>query len=254
VAVVNQLFVDQYMPNTDPLGKRFGLGGVENRADYTIVGVVDTIRFRNPRGPGRPMFFIPLLQMSPAEWANSTKARSNVIQAVILRVTGKPADLAARVQRVLGGIDPNLTVLNVSSTTEMLGQLLSHEQVIGVLAQVFGMLALVLASVGLYGITSYSVARRTNEIGVRTALGATRGHVVRLILTGALSQAGIGLAVGIPAALAAGRLLADQVFGVEPSDLGVLALASLALAVCAAIAGVIPAWKASTVDPVQALR
>jgi ABC-type antimicrobial peptide transport system permease subunit len=145
-------------------------------------------------------------------------------------------------------------VLRVESFSEMLGVLLAHEQVIGVLAQIFGVLALILASVGLYGITAYSVARRTNEIGVRTALGATQGQVVRLILGSALAQAGVGLALGIPAALAAGSLLADQVYGVKTSDPVVLLVASAALGVCAVIAGVIPAMKASAVDPVEALR
>ena len=118
----------------------------------------------------------------------------------------------------------------------------------------FGGLALILASIGLYGITAYSVARRTSEIGVRTALGATRAHVVRLILGGALAQAAIGIAVGIPAALAAGRLLAGQLYGVKASDPVILGIAALMLAACAAVAGVIPAARAGSVDPVQALR
>jgi macrolide transport system ATP-binding/permease protein len=254
VAIVNQAFADTYLPNEDPLGKRLGFGGIAHRADYTIVGVVNTIRFRNPRAPGRPMMFLPLLQMSPEEWKNNTQARSNIIQAIILQVTGPTPDLTARVQHILGAIDPNLTVVRVESMSGMLGQLLSSEQVIGVLAQVFGVLALLLASVGLYGITSYSVARRTSEIGVRTALGATRGDVVKLILGGALGQAGVGLALGIPAALAAGRLLADQVYGVETSDPIVLLSASAVLGICAAVAGIIPAVKASGVNPVEALR
>lgn len=254
VAVVNQAFADTYLPNEDPLGKRLGFGGLAHRADYTIVGVVNTIRFRNPRGPGRPMMFLPLLQMSPEEWKNNTQARSNIIQAIILQVSGATPDLTARVQNVLGAIDPNLTVVRVERIRDMLGQLLAHEQVIGVLAQVFGVLALLLASIGLYGITAYSVARRTNEIGVRTALGASRGNVVRLILGGALAQAGVGLALGIPAALGAGRLLADQVYGVETSDPIVLLCASAVLGACAAVAGVIPAVKASSVNPVEALR
>ena len=155
---------------------------------------------------------------------------------------------------MLGAIDPKLTMLSVYSTTDMLGGLLAHEQTIGVLAQVFGVLALILASVGLYGLTAYSVARRTNEIGVRTALGATRAHVVRLILRDALAQAGVGLACGIPAALAAGRLLADQVYGVKTWDPLILGVAAAMLGICAAIAGVIPAMRASSVDPVMALR
>jgi predicted permease len=254
VAIINQAFADAYMPNEDPLGKRFGLGGIAHRADYTIVGIVNTIRFRDPRNPGRPMMFLPLLQMSKSEWSNNTYARSNIIQSIILQVSGTTPDLTPRIQRILGGIDPNLTVLRVESFSEMLGVLLAHEQVIGVLAQIFGVLALILASVGLYGITAYSVARRTNEIGVRTALGATQGQVVRLILGSALAQAGVGLALGIPAALAAGSLLADQVYGVKTSDPVVLLVASAALGVCAVIAGVIPAMKASAVDPVEALR
>lgn len=254
VAVVNQMFADTYFPNEDPLGKRFGLGGPSHRADYTIVGVVNTIRFRNPRGPGRPMFFVPLLQMSAKEWENNTLARSNLINSIVLRVSGNPPDLGPRIQRALGSVDPNLTVLNVVPTSEMLGALLGHEQTIGGLSQIFGVLALALASIGLYGLTAYSVARRTAEIGVRTALGATRGQVVRLILGGAVAQAGVGLAVGIPAALGAGRLLADQLYGVKTYDPWVFATAAGVLAVCAAIAGVIPAVRASSIDPVVALR
>jgi predicted permease len=248
VAVVNQTFVDQYMQGLDPIGRRFGLGGYENRASLTIVGVVNTVRFRNPRGPGRPMFFLPLTQ-----WKDRPD-RSHLINNIVLRVDGQPPDLGPRLQRILGAIDPNLTMLGVFSMREQLGFLLSHEQMIGVLAQVFGILALLVASVGLYGVTAYSVARRTGEIGVRTALGATRGQVVGLVLRGALLQAAIGLALGIPAALAAGRLLADQLYGVKPSDPWALSAAAAVLAVSAAIAGVIPALRASTIDPVKALR
>ncbi len=254
VAVINQAFADAYFPNEDALGKRFGLGGFRHRADYQIVGVVNTIRFRDPRGPGRPMFFLPLLQMWKSEWEDNTKARSNLIEGILLRVSGRPPGLAPRLRSTLGAIDPNLTMLSVSPVSEELGQLLAHEQLIGTLALVFGGLALVLASVGLYGITAYSVARRTSEIGVRTALGATRAQVVRLILGGALAQAGIGIAVGIPAALGAGRLLAGQLYGVKASDPAILGVAAVMLGACAAVAGVIPAVRASSVDPVRALR
>jgi len=254
VAVINQAFADAYFPNEDPIGKRFGLGGFAHRADYQIVGIVNTIRFRNPRGPGRPMFFLPTLQMWSREWDNATLARSNLIGNILLRVSGNPPGLAPRIQRTLGAIDPNLTMLNLSPVSEQLGQLLAHEQLIGTLAMVFGGLALVLASIGLYGITAYSVARRTSEIGVRTALGATRAQVVQLILGSALRQAGVGIALGIPAALAAGRLLAGQLYGVKTSDPLILGGAAVILGLCAAVAGAIPAARASTVDPVQALR
>jgi ABC-type antimicrobial peptide transport system permease subunit len=200
------------------------------------------------------MFFLPLLQMSKSDWEDNGKARSNLIDSIILRVNGAPNDLSPRAQRALGTIDSNLTMLNILPASEMLGQQLAREHMMGVLAQLFGILALILASVGLYGITAYSVTRRTSEIGVRTALGATRAQVFHLILKGALAQTGIGLAVGLPAALLAGRLLAGQVYGVKTSDPMVLTVACIVLGMCAAIAGTIPALRASSVDPVTALR
>ena len=248
VAVVNQAFADQYFRNEDPIGKRFGLGGFEHRADCQIVGVVNTIRFGNPRRPGRPMFFLSILQ-----WKGGWD-RSNLAGSILLRVDGRPPGLAPGIQRTLGAIDPNLTVLDVAPVGQHFGQRLSHERLIGALAGVFAGLALILAAIGIYGITAYSVARRTSEIGVRTALGATRAHVVRLILGGALAQAAIGIAVGIPAAVAAGRLLASQLYGVETSDPAILGVAAVILAACAALAGTIPAARASAVDPVEALR
>ncbi len=248
VAVVNQMFVDQYYPNEDPIGKRFGLGGTARRADFQIVGVVNTIRFRDPRGPGRPMFFLPILQWQE-RWD-----RSNLLQSIVLRTSGSASGMEARIQKTLGAIDPNLTMVSMASMSDHLDELLGHEQLIGTLAQIFGGLALLLASIGLYGITAYSVARRTSEIGVRTALGANRWQVVKLILGGALSQAGVGIAVGIPLAVLAGRLLAGQVYGVKTSDPAILAGAAVVLAVCAAVAGTIPAIRASSVDPVRALR
>src|SRR5262249_28477933 len=143
VAVVNQAFADQYFPNEDPIGKRFGLGGVDRSADFEIVGVVNTIRFRNPRGPGRPMFFLSIYQWS------RTWDRSHLVGNIVLRVDGQTPDLAPRIQRAFGAIDPNLTMLNVFTMNEQLDQLLAHEQMIGGLAQLFGALALILASVGL---------------------------------------------------------------------------------------------------------
>jgi len=255
VAVVNQTFADKYFPNEDPIGKRFGLGPVEQSADYQIVGVVNDIVFRNPRQPvPPPMFFLPLLQMSKGEWENSGLARSNFIQSIILRVAGKPPGLTPQIQRTLASIDPNLTMVNVTTIKEQLGGLLRHERLIARLAELFGLLALLLASVGLYGITAYSVARRTSEIGIRTALGATRFKVIRLILTGSFAQIGMGLALGIPAALGAGRVLADQLYGVRTSDPLILGGAAVILAACAMVAGFIPAVRASSIDPVRALR
>jgi len=252
VAVVNRAFADKYLPNEDPIGKRFGM---YSRADYQIVGVINNVLFRYPRQPDvPPMFFVPLLQMSESDWANGSKARSNLIQSVILRVAGTPPDLTSRLQNALGGTDPNLTTLSVVSMEQLLHSQLQHERLIARLTELLGGLALVLASIGLYGITSYAVVRRTSEIGVRTALGATRWKVVRLVLGGALAQIAIGLVLGIPAALLAGRILSDQLYQVSSSDPVIFLGAGLVVMLSAAAAAIIPALRAGSIDPVIALR
>ncbi|MBZ5624351.1 MAG: ABC transporter permease [Acidobacteriia bacterium] len=254
VAVVNQAFADQFFPGESPLGKRFGLGGVQHRADYQITGVVENVRFRNPRLPTPPMFFVPLLQMWKSEWADTGKARSNMIGNIELHVSGSLADLAGQVQRMLAQIDPNLTMLNLATIDEQLGNQLGHERLIARLTELFGLLALLLAAVGLYGITAYSVARRTSEIGIRTALGATRTRVIGMIVGGALRQIGVGLIIGIPAALACGRVLGNQLYGVKSTDPLIFGGAALLLVSAATVAGLAPALRASSIDPVQALR
>ncbi len=254
VAVVNQAFADKFFANEDPLGKRFGLGGIEHRADYQIVGVVENVRFRNPRRPTPAMFFLPLLQMSAAEWAVPDSARSNVIGNIELYVSGNRPNLASQVQQALASIDANLTVLNLVTMDRQIGYQVGHERLIARLTELFGALALLLASVGIYGITAYSVARRTSEIGIRTALGASRSNVIALVLRGALAPIGLGLALGIPAALGAGRILADQVYGVKTYDPWILSIAIAALVACASLAAYVPAVRASAVDPVRALR
>jgi macrolide transport system ATP-binding/permease protein len=198
VAVVNQAFADQYFPNQNPLGKRFGLGGTAHRADYQIVGMVENVRFRSLRLSTPPMFFLPLLQMRPGEWADRGKARSNLIGDIELNVNGNTTDLAGRMQRAFAQIDPNLTLLNLVTMDEEIENLLGHERLIARLGELFGLLALLLASVGLYGITAYSVAQRTGEIGIRTALGATRAQVIGMIVGGALRQIGVGLIIASP--------------------------------------------------------
>jgi macrolide transport system ATP-binding/permease protein len=254
VAVVNQTFVNQYFPNQNAIGKRFGLGGPAHRADYQIVGVIDDVRMRSPRKATPPMFFVPLLQMSKEEWADNGKARSNMIGNIELHTSGASANLAGQVQTRIAQVDPKLTVINMATMDEQLAGQLSHEHLIARLTSLFGILALLLAAVGLYGITAYSVAQRTSEIGIRTALGATRLRVIVMIVGGALRQIGIGLLVGIPAALWSGQLLASQLYGVSSTDPLIFSGAALLLVAAAAIAGFAPAFRASSIDPVEALR
>ena len=206
-----------------------------------------------PAKPAYQTFFLPFLQMT-----NDPKLSfligSHYIGDIELRVAGKPENLEAAVRRTLADIDPNLTVLDMMSMHEQLERNFNQETLIARLTELFGLLALVLACVGLYGVTAYSVARRTNEIGIRMALGADRQNVLKMVLRGALMQLAIGLAIGIPAALASSRLIASQLYGVKTYDPAILGIAVFVLTACALLAGFIPARRAASIEPMQALR
>ena len=180
--------------------------------------------------------------------------RSNYTGDIELRVAGKPENLEAAVRRTLADINPDLTVLDMISLEEQVSRNFDNERLMARLTGLFGLLALVLACVGLYGVTAYSVARRTNEIGIRMALGAARKNVLALVMRGALAQVAIGLAIGIPLALAGGKLVATQLYGVKSYDPVILALAVVILAVCTVVAGFVPARRAASIEPMQALR
>ena len=251
VTVVSQNFVKKFFPKEDPIGKRFGM---ENPGDYEIVGIVEDAKYLDARDSAWPTFFLPLLQMSKAHWAASGLVRSNVIHDIELRVAGNTRDLEPALRRTIAEIDPNLTVLKVRSFGEQLSVNFNQERLLARLTSLFGILALVVATVGLYGITAYSVVRRTSEIGVRIALGASRADVVGMVLGSALLQTGLGLAIGIPFALWGASILANQLYGVNAYDPLMLAGATAILGVCGALAGLVPAFSAAGIDPIKALR
>jgi len=253
VAVINETFARKFFPHEDPLGKHFGWNDPSHSADWEIVGIVEDAKYQDARGPAYPTYFLPFLQIDKDPKMAFTIG-SHYIQDIELRVAGKPENLPAGVRRTLDDIDPNLTVLDMVTLTEQVARNFNQDRLISRLTGLFGMLALVLACVGLYGVTAYSVARRTSEIGIRMALGAGRRNVLRLVLGGALWQLGIGLAIGIPAALAAGQLLASQLYGVKGYDPMTLGLAALVLSGCTLAAGFVPAWRAASITPVDALR
>ncbi len=171
-----------------------------------------------------------------------------------LHFSQQPQNVDALVRRTLAEIDPNLTVIDLHSLDDQVNGNFNQERLIARLTMLFGLLALVLASVGLYGITSYAVARRTSEIGLRMALGADRGKVVRMVLRGAFTQVGLGLALGIPMTLLGARLMADQLYEVRSYDPLSLSLAVVILSAAAAFAGFIPARRAASIEPMEALR
>jgi ABC-type antimicrobial peptide transport system permease subunit len=180
--------------------------------------------------------------------------RSHELNAVELKTLGKVTGLEAQVRHALAEVNPDLAVIDFVSFGEQVDHNFSQQRLIAKLTSMFGLLALVLASVGLYGVTAYSVERRTNEIGVRMALGADRFNILKLVLRGALVQMGIALAIGIPVAIAAGNAMATQLFGIKPYDPHILAVTSAALAFAAFLAAVVPARRAATLDPIRALR
>jgi ABC-type antimicrobial peptide transport system permease subunit len=159
-----------------------------------------------------------------------------------------------RVRKALASVDPNLVLYGVDPYTKVVSADFQQENMIATLTTLFGALGLVLSAVGLYGVLAYLVERRTSEIGVRMALGADRGSVIGMVLGGAFWQVGIGLVLGLPAAIGAGKLMASQLFGVEPWDPVMLMLATLLLGLAALVASVLPAWRAASVQPMVALR
>ncbi len=256
VAVVNQAFVKKFFPKEDPVGRHFGIFELKFAGSFEIVGVVADAKYTNPRSEARPMYFRPLTQQLVVTAPNEVMAegRSLYINSITLHFKQAPPNVDSLVRRTLAEIDPNLTVIDLHSLDYQVADNFNQERLIARLTTLFGLLALVLAAVGLYGITSYTVARRTSEIGLRMALGADRSNVVRLVLRGAFTQVGIGLAIGIPIALIGGRYMADQLFGVRPWDPVSMAIAIVVLSAAAALAGFIPARRAASIEPMEALR
>jgi len=253
VAVINEAFARKFFSKQDPIGRHFGMDDARHSGDYEIVGIVEDTKYQNAREPAYPTFFLPFLQLSK-DPKQAWMVYSHYLGDIELHVAARPENVEAAVRRTLADIDPNLTILDMMSMNEQLARNFNQDRLIARLTELYGILALALACVGLYGVTAYSVARRTGEIGIRMALGANRGNVLGLVLRGALLQLGIGLVIGIPVALAGGRLLASQLYGVKSHDPLILGLASSVLAACALCAGFVPARRAASIDPMQALR
>jgi predicted permease len=257
-AVINEAFAKKFFKGENPIGRHFGPGKMKYAGMFTVVGVAADMRYMayDFDKPVVPMFYLPESQTAHFDEAplNSGDTWSHYLYNIVLWAPGHPADLQAQVKRALTDIDPNLVVQGVDKYQEVLAGDFQQQSMIATLTLLFGGLGLVLAAVGLYGVTAYTVEQRTSEIGVRMALGADRGTVVRMVLRGAFLQVGIGLALGIPAAILAGRAMAGQLYGVRPWDPTMLAAATVLLGVAAFLAAVIPARRAAGLDPVEALR
>jgi predicted permease len=257
VAIVNQTFVGRFFPKQDPIGKQFGIDDVKYSSSFQIVGVFKDFKLNNPREPIRPVYLRPLTQQLRAYTEPPLaggEVQSLFINSIVLAFNQPQQDVESLVRRTLSGIDPNLTVIDLRSLDSQVAGNFNQDRLIARLTSLFAILALALASVGLYGVTSYFVARRTSEIGIRMALGSTRSGVVGLVLRGVLVQIGLGLALGIPCALVCGHLMQSQLFGVGSYDPLAIVAATAVLAACATAAGFLPARRAASIEPMKALR
>jgi predicted permease len=259
VAIVNESFVKRFFKSDeDPLGQHFGLDLPQNAGTFRIVGVVRDAKFASfaLSRPARPMFFVPLAQN--VDYKDTVMPRvelqSHFIRGIMLVTSATPGALEPLLTKTLADVDPNLTINSVRTMQQQVEASFDQERSVASLAGLFGIVALLLAAVGLYGVTAYTVAQRTNEIGIRMALGADRANVVNLVLRGAFTRVVIGLLVGLPLEVGAGRLIAAQLYGVSFWDPFALAVAAGSLAVCAFFAAIIPAGRAASISPVRALR
>jgi predicted permease len=252
VAVVNQAFVREFLGGRNPIGQR--IGSPKSPGDFEIVGLVEDTTYTDVRWKDHSMFFVPMMQRyasdkDPIEDDMSLYAGTMVIE------TERPMnDMEKLAQKTLASINPNLTVVKFQTFDEQIADCFIEERMVARLTMLFGALALLLATIGLYGVTAYSVEQRTPEIGIRMALGAVRTGVVAMVMRGALIQTAIGLAIGIPVALLSVRYVKSLLYEIAGADAQVMVGAIITLAVAACVAGIIPARRAASIDPARALR
>jgi putative ABC transport system permease protein len=255
VAVVNRFFASKYFKDGHAIGKHFS-DDIKHPGNFEIVGVTEDTHYWGPSSKMRPMYFLAQGQSvhSAEPRYQQFEDRSQYLDAIEIETRGAVPGLEVQVGRAVSQINPDLAVINLQSFAEQVSANFTQQAMIAKLTSFFGILALILASVGLYGVTAYSVERRTNEIGIRMALGANRINVLGLVLWSAFLQVGIGLAIGIPATIFGGRAMASQLFGVKAYDPTVMGITILVLAAAAFIAGFVPARRAAAMEPMRALR
>lgn len=246
VVIVNQTLANHFFPHGDAIGRRFTIADPSVKGEWEIAGIVRDAKYSSPRNvqPAR-MIYLPVMQLTDDD---------NYAYVLELRTAGDPVPLTAAVRAAFAEVDPNLSILQVRTIDQQVDHLMDREKLISRLSVFFSLLALSLACIGLYGVMSYNVARRTNEIGIRLALGSQPNGVLWMILRESMLLLAIGIAIGIPATLAASRTIQSQLFGLSSSDPLTFLSAILTIAVVTLIAAWFPAYRATKIDPVVALR
>ena len=255
VAVVNQEFVKQFFGKRNPIGHRLGFPGPGDDGAYEIVGVVEDTTYTSVYWKDHAMYFVPLTQRGTVAKPDPIeKDMSLYAEAMVIQTERPVPDMEKLAGETLASINPNLTIVKFQTFQQQIDGQFTEERMIARLTSLFGALALLLAALGLYGVTAYSVVRRTPEIGIRMALGAERSRVIGMVMRGAMVQAAIGLALGAPVAMLCVRYVKSQLYEITSVNLPVMLGAIGTLAIAAAIAGMIPARRAASIDPVKALR
>jgi predicted permease len=264
VAIVDEAFVRRYLHGENPIGAHFGDASPAAAGMFTIVGVVEDANYWPPNDTqerANPMYFLPAGQWAHAPAGDPQEAEydqfvanNHYMGSLEIETHGAVPDLEAQVREKLEELNPNLMITRYQSFDHQVEVAFSQQNMIVQLTSLFGLVALALAGIGLYGVTAYAVAQRTSEIGIRMALGANRVHVQRMVLQEAFLQTGVGLAIGVPGAIGAGHLMAAELFGVSAWNPLVLGAATLVLGAVALAAAAAPALRAASVEPMEALR
>ena len=254
VAVVNESFVKNlFKPGENPIGHHFG-PDTKSSGDYEIVGVVENTAYQSARWKDHNMYFVPAMQRGASNTTPIEKDESLYASAIVVQTSRPMDDMESIARNTLSGINPNLSVVRFQTFADQIAGQFAEERMVSRLTMLFGVLALLLAAIGLYGVTAYGVVRRTPEIGIRMALGARRAEVVGMVMRGALLQTLLGLAIGAPIALLCVRYVKAELYEITNADAKVMVGAIVALAAAALFAGMIPARRAATIDPAKALR
>jgi predicted permease len=257
VAVVNQAFVKRFFPNQDPIGQRFGVNSPQYSGAFAIVGVFADFKLTNPHKEIKPLFLRPLGQQyagyKPTD-AQAAEASSLYLNRIILEFNRPQRDVEQLVRSTMATVDPNIPVNRVIAYPDVVAGNFNQDRLLARLTEAFGILALLLVSVGLYGVMSYFAVRRTSEIGIRMALGASRSMIASLILRNASRQFLAGLAIGVPTALFVSRMMKHLLYQIGSNDPLAFAGAIALLGLCATAAALVPAVRAASMDPMRALR
>jgi predicted permease len=258
VAVVNEAFARRFFRNEDPIGKYFGQYGIGSERQYEIVGISRDARYFSSDldKPMRPFFVLPEVQhdMIPSPGHGEYNEGSHFLRNIVIELKPGAGVPLAQIRQAMASVDPDIPILSIRTLKEQVAAQFTQQRLIARLTSLFGVLSLVLASIGLYGVTAYSAERRVGEIGIRMALGADRGQIVRLILRGAFALTFFGLLTGLPLTFAAGRFLGSQLYGMNPWNPAVTLTAVVTLGLSALAAALIPAIRASWISPLEALR